>query len=103
MGNLAVLPLNVHSETAPGAEALDTARVPGSWKCRQEFDFTGMRLQQHLADPSGVAEVAVYLKRRVSIEEVYVKAPAVLVIHALITDHSQEVADQLVRALAVVQ
>ena len=90
-------------EISPRTQAGDPAGGPGFGQRRQQLDFAGVGLQQHLADAGGVAEVAVDLERRVGVEEVCVHAAAVPVVHARVADEPQQVADEFVGAVAVVQ
>jgi len=71
-GELAVLPLNIHLESAAGAQALDAAVRPGMGQGGEQLNFMVLTLQQQLGDARGAAEVAVNLKGRMRVEQVRV-------------------------------
>src|SRR6478609_6556012 len=63
-----IFPGHIHFVTTPGPQALDRTVRPGFRQRGEQFDFPGLRLQQHLADARHPAEVAVDLKRRMRIK-----------------------------------
>src|SRR5436309_6911300 len=79
----AVFPFKVHFETTAGTKAFYAAIGPSFWESGKQFQFKyGMvfgftlalvRLQQHFTDARGSAEIAINLKRRMSVEHVRIR------------------------------
>ncbi len=66
----ALLPADIHLETAASAQAADGTLRPGGGQGRQQAQGTFVTLQQHLDDTGCHAEVAVDLEGRVGVEQV---------------------------------
>ena len=71
---LPILPGDVHRDVAARAQTFHRACGPGLRQRREQLDFAGVALQQHLGDAGGAAKVAVNLERRVGVEHVRVGA-----------------------------
>src|SRR5688500_4374336 len=75
----AVLPAEIHLQTAASAQTGDVTLGPGTRQCRQQPDLIFVlrrfeTLQEHFGDAAGAAEVAVDLKRRMRVEQVWIGA-----------------------------
>ena len=66
----ALFPFEVHDEPAARPQPGGFAGGPGLGQGGQEFDFPGVRLQEHLANGGGLPEVAVDLELRARVVEV---------------------------------
>src|SRR5687767_11196976 len=70
---LSVLPLNVHFNAATRTQSAHFALGPGAGQRGKQLNDwlalvgAAVRLQQHLGDPRGPAEIAVDLKRRMGV------------------------------------
>src|SRR5690606_6984200 len=73
-GELAVLPRKVDGDAAAGAQAGDRAVAPGGRQRGQKLEFAALRLEQHFGNAGGAAEVAVDLKRRMGVKEIWIRA-----------------------------
>jgi len=71
-GDFAVLPGDIDKTAAACAQAFDAARRPHFGERWQQVNLVEVALEQHLAHPGGVAEVAVDLERRVGTEQILI-------------------------------
>src|SRR5256714_2613803 len=97
------VPAYAHHDPAACAQAFDAALRPRARKGREQMYLARVRLQEHLRDPGGRAEVAVYLEGRVCVEEVRVDAASAAARGVFGVDGRERGAQKVVCALAVEQ
>ena len=70
MGQPALRPFHVHRIAAARAKPAYRARFPRGRQCGKKAQFSAVALEQHLGNTRGGAKVAVYLERRVGVQQI---------------------------------
>jgi hypothetical protein len=68
LDELAVLPRYVYLESAACAQSFDLSGRPRPGQRREQVDFSGVTLQQHLGNTCGSAKITIDLERRVGVK-----------------------------------
>src|SRR6266478_764418 len=73
------LPRQINFKTATGAQSLDHSVFPRFRQRGKQMDATVFALQQHLGNGGGHSKVAVNLKWRAGVEEIWINSAALIV------------------------
>src|SRR4051812_36654605 len=71
---LALFPVQIDGNPAARPQTGDGAFAPSDGQRREQLNLAALRLEQHLRNARGATEVAVNLKRRMSVEKIGVSA-----------------------------